>query len=94
MGSHLYREMLAVAAGAADVEIERVECLKVCVRPVTITLSAPGKWTYLFGDFPLRSASEILDAARLYARMSDGIISKEEMPASLKLGQIARVPPG
>ena len=94
MGSHLYREMLATVAGAEEFAIEPVECLKVCVRPVTIAMSAAGKWTYLFGDFPLGAASEILDAARLYARTPDGIIPKEEMPASLKLGQIARVPPG
>lgn len=94
MGSHLYREMLAAADGADDVEIEPVECLKVCVRPVTITLSAPGKWTWLFGDFPLGSTAEILDAARLYARVGDGLIPKEDMPPALKLGQIARVPPG
>ena len=94
MGSHLLRELRAAAADARDVEIEPVECLKVCVRPVTITLSAPGKWTWLFGNFPLGSTPDILDAARLYARMPDGLIPKEEMPASLKLGQVARVPPG
>lgn len=94
MGSHLYRELLAAAAEAGDVVVEPVECLKVCVRPVTITLSAPDKWTWLFGDFPLGSAADILDAARLYAHMPDGLIPKEVMPAALKLGQIARVPPG
>ncbi len=94
MGSHLYREVLAAAAGADDLEIVPVECLKVCVRPVTITLSAPDKWTWLFGDFPLGSASDILSAARLYAQTSDGLIAKDEMQPALKLGQIARVPPG
>ena len=93
MGSHLLRELRASAAQAGDLEIEPVECFKVCTRPVTIALSAPGKWTWLFGDFPLGSTTDILDAARLYARMPDGLISKEEMPPSLKLGRIARVPP-
>ncbi|MCB1542547.1 MAG: DUF1636 domain-containing protein [Rhodoblastus sp.] len=94
MGSHLLRELRAAVADAGDVEIEPVECFKVCSRPVTIALSASDKWTYVFGDFPLGSTSDILDAARLYARMPDGLIPKEEMPPSLKLGQIARVPPG
>lgn len=92
MGSHLYRELLA-AAGAEDVAVEPVECFKVCVRPVTIAFVAAGKWTQMYGDFPLGSASEILDAARHYARMENGIIPKEELPPALKLGQIARVPP-
>ena len=47
----------------------------------------------LYGDFPCGSAAEILDAARLYARRSDGIVPKDEMPPALKLAQIARVPP-
>jgi len=93
MGSHLYREMLAAAAGADDVVIEPVECFKVCVRPVTIALAAEGKWSVLYGDFPRGSAAEILDTARLYARRSDGIVPKDEMPPALKLAQIARVPP-
>jgi len=93
MGSHLYREMLSIAEGD-EFAIEPLECFKVCSRPVTVMLSAAGKWTYLFGDFPPGSASEIFAAARLYARMPDGIISKEDMPAALKLGQVARVPPG
>lgn len=93
MGSHLYRELRAAAARTEDVAVEPVECFKVCTRPVTIALVADGKWTQMYGDFPLGSASEILDAARHYARMEDGIIPKEELPPALKLGQIARLPP-
>lgn len=93
MGSHLYREMAAAAAGADDVVIEPVECFKVCSRPVTIALSAGGKWTQMYGDFPLGSAPEILEIARHYARTEIGIVPKEEQPPALKFAQIARVPP-
>ena len=93
MGYHLYRAMLDAAAGADDVTVEPVECFKVCVKPVTIALAAPGKWTSLFGDFAEGSTAEIFEAARDYAATSNGIIPKEEMKPALKLGQIARVPP-
>ena len=74
--------------------IEPLECFKVCSRPVTIALSAGGKWTQMYGDFRLGSASEILEAARHYARMANGIVPKEEQSPALKLAQIARLPPG
>ncbi len=93
-GARLYREIASVAAAAADVEIVPVECLSVCKRPVTIAFSAKGKWTYLYGDFPLESAPAILDAARIYGRAADGLIPWEERPAALKTGVIARTPPG
>lgn len=93
MGFHLYRALVDAAAGADDVVVEPVECFKVCVRPVTVALSAPGKWTCLFGDFPEGGTADILDAARDYAATPDGIIPKDEMRPALKLGQIARVPP-
>lgn len=94
MGSHLYRELAAAADAADDVVVEPVECFKVCSRPVTIALAAGGKWTQMYGDFPLGSASEILEIARHYARMENGIVPKEELPPALKLAQIARFPPG
>ncbi len=93
MGSRLYREMAAAARDADDVEIVPVECLSVCKRPVTIGLSAGGKWTYLYGDFALGSAPEILEAARLYAGAEDGLIPWDQRPAALKLGVVARIPP-
>lgn len=93
MGSHLLREIAAAAEGADDLTVEPVECMKVCVRPVTVAFAAAGKWTCLFGDFPLGRAPEIIEAARHYARTPDGLIPKDEMKPALKLGQIARVPP-
>ena len=46
----------------------RVECFSVCKRPCTVGFSAPGKWTYVYGDFPADAdPADILAAARLYA---------------------------
>ena len=92
-GGRLFSAMNEAAAGADDVEIVPVECLSVCKRPVTIGFSAAGKWTYLYGDFPLDSAPAIIDAARLYNGASEGLIPWDQRPAALKTGVIARTPP-
>jgi predicted metal-binding protein len=92
-GARFYREMEAAAAGRTDVEIVPVECFSVCKRPVTIGLSAPGKWTYLYGDFPLGAPDEIFEAARLYGAAPDGLIPWEQRPESLKKGVVSRLPP-
>lgn len=92
-GGRLYREVAAAAEGADDVEIVPVECFSVCKRPVTIGLSAAGKWSYLYGDYPLGSAEEIIDAARLYGRAAEGLIPWDQRPAALKTGVVSRIPP-
>jgi predicted metal-binding protein len=92
-GARLYRE-LSQRAMDADFEIVPVECLSVCKRPVTIGFSAPGKWSYIYGDFPPEnSAAAILAAAQLYADAPDGLIPWRERPAEIKRGVIARIPP-
>ncbi|MBV9066137.1 MAG: DUF1636 domain-containing protein [Methylobacteriaceae bacterium] len=92
-GARLYRELSARARDDAF-EIIAVECLSVCKRPVTIGFSAPGKWSYIYGDFPPDgSADTILDAAQLYADAPDGLIPWKDRPAEIKRGVVARIPP-
>jgi predicted metal-binding protein len=84
----------AIAASGADIRLEGVECLSVCKRPCTIAFSAPGKWTYVYGDFTPESAPEtILASAALYAATDDGLIAWKQRPDALKKGVIARLPP-
>lgn len=92
MGGRLYREVAAAAEGAADVEIVPVECFSVCNRPVTIGVTGQGKWTTLYGDYPMQSAAEILAAARRHVG-ADGLIPKEDRPLELKKRTISRTPP-
>jgi predicted metal-binding protein len=92
-GARLYRE-LSTRASEEEFEIIPVECLSVCKRPVTIGFSAPGKWSYIYGDFPPDSSAEtILAAAQLYADALDGLIPWRERPDAIKRGVIARIPP-
>jgi predicted metal-binding protein len=92
-GARLYRE-LSERGVHEHFEILPIECLSVCKRPVTIGFSAPGKWSYIYGDFPPESSAEtILAAAQLYADAPDGLIPWRERPDPIKRGVVARVPP-
>jgi predicted metal-binding protein len=95
-GARLHHALSRAASRrASPVAIRPVECLSVCKRPCTIGFSAPGKWTYVYGDFaPTEDAAElILDAAALYAAAPDGLIPWRQRPEALKKGVVARIPP-
>jgi predicted metal-binding protein len=82
------------ARGEDDAAVAAVECFSVCKRPCTVSFSAPGAWTYVYGDFPAETdPAEILAAARLYAASPQGLIPWRERPTALKKGVVARLPP-
>jgi predicted metal-binding protein len=84
---------LEQAARDSALTVVPVECLSVCRRPVTIGFAAPGKWSYVFGDFAPDAADAILAAARQFAAAPNGLIPWRERPEALKRGVIARLPP-
>jgi predicted metal-binding protein len=93
-GARLHQRVQALAAErGCDVSVAGVECLSVCKRPCTVGLAAPGKWTYVYGDFPVETgAATILDAAVLFAQAPDGLIPWRQRPDALKKGVVARIP--
>jgi predicted metal-binding protein len=92
-GARLF-EALKHSRSADDPVVVPVECLSVCRRPCTISFSAPGSWTYVYGDFPADvDPQAILNAARLYAHSPQGLIPWKQRPDALKKGVVARVPP-
>lgn len=93
LAADLLRRVRRRMPGTDGVAVVPVECLSVCKRPVTIGFSAPGKWTYVYGDFPPDGAEAILAAAAQYAAAGDGLIPWRERPDSLKRGVVARLPP-
>ncbi|MCT7949287.1 DUF1636 domain-containing protein [Ancylothrix sp. C2] len=71
-----------------------VECMSACSHACAISFSAPGKYTYLFGDLPVNeSADAVLECAGLYYSKSDGNLPWSERPEVLKKGIIAKIPP-
>lgn len=75
------------------VEIRPVECLSACSQGCSVALSAPGKWSYVYGRLTLDDAADILSGARAYAGTADGIVPWRERPAVFRKQSLARIPP-
>ena len=93
LAADLLRRVRRGKPGTEGVAVVPVECLSVCKRPVTVSFAAPGKWTYVYGDFPPDAAEAILAAAGQYAAAPEGLIPWRERPEALKRGVVARLPP-
>ena len=93
-GARLFASLDAALREDVTVELIPVECLSVCKRPCTVSLAAPGKWTYVYGDLPPDTAVPIiLDAVKLYAVAPDGLIPWKQRSDVIKKGVVARLPP-
>lgn len=78
----------------AGVAIRAVECLSACEKGCAVALSAPGKWSYVYGFLdPAAHVPEILAGAAAYARSEDGIVPWRERPVIFRKQSLARVPP-
>ena len=82
-----------VEAGAPEgVRIVGVECLSACSQGASVALSAPGKWTYVYGRLTEDDAPDILAGAAAYAATTDGLVPWRERPVIFRKQSLARVP--
>lgn len=90
------RLFAALAAGdlPPGVVLKAVECLSACATGCAIALSAPGKWSYVYGRLdPDLHASAILEGAAAYASAADGLVPWRARPEIFRKQSIARIPP-
>ena len=90
------RLLQALTAGPvpAGIVIRGVECLSSCDHGCNLALSAPGKWSYVYGRMdPDVHATAILDGAARYAASTDGIMPWRERPEIFRKQSLARIPP-
>jgi predicted metal-binding protein len=73
--------------------IVEAECLSNCNRGCSVALSAPGRWSYVYGDLSEVSVDDLLAGASRYAATTDGLVPWRERPAIFRKGVIARIPP-
>ena len=74
--------------------VRPVQCLSVCKRPCTASLSGPERYTYVFGDLePQTGAAALLDCARAFLEREHGYLLWRERPEPLRRGIVARIPP-
>ncbi len=84
----------ALAQGAgAGVTVQPVECLSACGAGCTVALTAPGRWSYVYGHMTADDAPEILRGTTLYAGTTDGVVVWRDRPAIFRKRSLARVPP-
>jgi predicted metal-binding protein len=78
-----------------QVRIRGVECMTGCNRACTVTFQALGKYLYYFGDLvaDAETAAHILACAQLHAATPDGTLLRNDRPARLRNGILARIPP-
>lgn len=77
-----------------DIDLRGVRCMSQCKRPCTVALSAPGRFTYLFGDLdPHRDANAVLDLLPLYLCEPLGFMPRDRRPPPLRAGILGRIPP-
>lgn len=91
-GALLYEALLAESQ-PDGVTITEVSCLSACKSGCAVALSAPGKWSYVYGQMTTEDAADILAGSAAYAATSDGIVPWRERPEQFRKRSVARIPP-
>jgi len=91
-GSLLYR---AIVSGGAPpgVNVVPVECLSACNNGCSVALSAPGRWSYVYGRLSETNARDVVAGAVAYAAAPDGIVPWRARPEIFRKQSLARIPP-
>lgn len=65
-----------------------------CKRPCVVALTAPRRYTFVFGDLdPFEHATAVLDLLPLYAADPQGRMPRPHRPVPLQAGILGRIPP-
>ena len=92
MGARLYAAVTALRV-PEGVQVVAVECLSACNSGAAVALSAPGRWSYVYGRMTDENAADILAGAAAYARAADGLVPWRERPVIFRKQSLARIPP-
>ncbi|MCC8963566.1 DUF1636 domain-containing protein [Bradyrhizobium sp. Pear76] len=83
-----------VEAGVPDdVNLVPVECLSACSQGCSVALSAPGRWSYVYGRLSADNARDVIAGASAYAAAPDGIVPWRSRPEIFRKQSLARIPP-
>lgn len=86
---------LAARQGCAA-RLRGVHCMSQCKRPCIVSLTAPGTFTYIFGDLDPQDPAHlqaILDLIPLYRAAPEGFLTRDARPAPLRASILGRLPP-
>lgn len=93
-GTRFVREVERQLKADDELRIQRTRCLMACQRHCAGLLRAPGKITYVLGDFQAEpeAATALLDYARQYQLSETGQVPFRNWPSGIKGKFIARIP--
>ena len=78
------------------VGLRGVRCMSQCRRPCIVTLSASGRFTYMFGDLDAAGPDHVKalsDLIPLYLSAPEGFLLREARPEPLRARILGRLPP-
>ncbi|KRR20781.1 MULTISPECIES: DUF1636 family protein [Bradyrhizobium] len=91
LGARLHSAILE-AGVPESVNVVPVECLSACSQGCSIALSAPGRWSYVYGRLSDVNAPDVVAGAAAYAAASDGIVPWRSRPEIFRKQSLARIP--
>lgn len=77
-------------------QLRGVHCMSQCKRACVVSLTAPGGFTYVFGDLDPQNPAHvqaILDLIPLYRAAPEGFLTRDARPAPLRAAILGRLPP-
>lgn len=74
--------------------IGTVDCMSGCTRSPTLSVRAPGKTAYLFGEVSRTDIADLLTFLKLYEISATGDLSDARAIGQLRFKAIARIPAG
>jgi predicted metal-binding protein len=87
------RDAILDAGVPSDVNLVPVECLSACNQGCSVALSAPGRWSYVYGRLSEANAQDVVAGAAAYAAAPDGIVPWRTRPEVFRKQSLARIPP-
>lgn len=94
LAAAILRRVQRHAALPLAIHMRGARCMSQCKRPCVVALSAPAKFTLLFGDLSAGTdAHAVITLAQQYAESSDGLVPRAERPAPLRAGILGRIAP-
>jgi predicted metal-binding protein len=85
-----------VARQGCEANLRGVRCMSQCKRSCVVSLTAPGAFTYVFGDLDPKvpdHAKAILDLIPRYRSAPEGFLARDARPAPLRASILGRLPP-
>lgn len=97
-GSRLAERILAQlkVQAPANLRIRGVRCMSQCKRSCIVSLSAPERFTYVFGDLDPQEdihVDALFELVSLYSDAEEGFLERKDRPEPLQASILGRLPP-